>query len=333
MMDSGAPMFISADFQKKYHFPYIVHANMLDAGGKHTGVDIVRVDTVKFGPFVFCNIPALVIEMKGSPLACEGIAGNLGSNLLRFLIVRFDIQARTIEFTDNKRLLSHNLPVMHPMWLNSQSDPHFTININNRLTDTIHFDTGDGALYNISKRRAATFAKMFPAQVKGRGYGVISMGSSGLGQLFDQLILKPEDIDIGGAKTGSDVVYIAGNDKSRLGRRLLDHGVLTLDYIDKKYGFEKYASPRLSAKTTFGFYPVMDNNKLIVGTVWQQPGAAALHIAPGDEILSINKLKIYKLAPCDIEDKMKEEFKHKQIDVTFKTKAGIKKARLTQRIL
>src|SRR6185312_15166345 len=109
MMDSGAPAFISSDLQKKYKFKVITQTKTMDAEGETMQIDIVNIDTLAFGPFLFTNIPAIVFDLKNSPLACYNMAGNIGSNVLRHLIVQFDIRDSKIAITDNDRLLKKHI--------------------------------------------------------------------------------------------------------------------------------------------------------------------------------------------------------------------------------
>lgn len=324
-LDTGFPTYISAEVQARYHFPYLAHASLTDGGGKQSGVDIVRLDTLRFGPFIFTDIPALVLNLKDSPVKCDQVSGNVGSNIFRFLFMQFDVAAGMLAFTDEESLLPQPLAQPHRFWLNQQSDVYFSIALNTQLADTIQFDTGDKAFYAISPRKARQVSNLFPQQVAGTGYGVISMGISGLNAPFQQLLLKPEQIQVGSTPIAHEVLYLSGNGQSRLGRRLLKYGILTLAYPRQQYSFAAYSAPKLPQRTDFGFYPVVANTKVLVGTVWRRTPAATLGVQVGDELLAVNGIRLASLPECQLETVLSTQLHHEQAAFLFRSPTGKRK--------
>ncbi len=300
ILDTGAPVFISKEMQKKHHFKSILKTKTKDAGGENVKTELVLIDTIRYGPFIFTDIPALVIDMDNSPIGCLHFSGNLGSNALRFLYVQFDVKAGKMRFADDKKLLPKSLPASHPMHVNFQSDVYLSVKLNDSITDTIHYDSGDGALYNMSNTCMNKCIAAYPAQVARTGYGILHMGIGGPGEEFPQYLFKPSSIQFGDGKVADGVVAVAGNDRSRMGRDLLNYGILQLNYPDSTYAFEGYPSPELKPHSDFGFRPIVDDKDVIVGCVWKGSQAEQMGLQNGDHITKIDEIDFTKMEKCDV---------------------------------
>ena len=323
MLDTGAPVFISDSLQELYNFPVLHKAKLEDATGKKSEILIVRIDTLRVGSFVFVDLPALVLNYKNSPHQCDDFVGNFGSNALRFLIVRFDVQAQQVALSDNIQLLNARAPsTFKPASINQQSDIFFPVQINNQFVDTVHFDSGDGYLYHMSKKAIALLSTLYPKQVIRNGYGVTSMGSLGLPENSEQVVVKPDVITIHNSFITKGLIYITERTVSRIGRYLLNSGVLTLDYVHKQYAFEKYDRPVLPSRFDFGFIPITEGKKVIAGTVWEGSEASKKGLESGDEILSINGVYFGDLSLCDVEPAVKRSLSSSIIEAKFRKKNG-----------
>ena len=298
MLDTGAPTFISSDLQKKYKFPVLIRSKTQDGSGNVVKTEIVLIDTIRFGPFVFTGIPAVVIDMDNSPIGCLHLPGNLGSNMLRHLYVQFDIKEHRVGLTDKKAMLKKQIPAQ-PMHISAQADVYFPVKLNDSFTDTIHYDSGDGQYYSMSKRKMDNFVALFPGQVIRNGFGTLFMGIGGAGDPFTQYVAKPQSVQVGAGAMAGAAVTIAGNDRSRMGRDMLNYGVLDLNYPDSSYAFETYGHPDVQPHFDFGFHPVMDGDEIVVGCVWKNSGAETQGLQIGDHILSIDDLDFTKLSKCD----------------------------------
>jgi hypothetical protein len=333
MMDSGAPVFISDAMQRKYHFPYIVESNVKDASGKKNNIDIVMIDSISFGPFVFKNKPALVFDLAGSPLDCDSIAGNLGSNILQHLIVRFDVSRGKISFSNDRKLLADTGgPYLH-MKISEQRDTYFPILLNDAMADTVHFDTGDGYLYHISKDGARALAAQCKSCVVREGFGVVSVGQFGLAEGFDQKVFRFRELTIGYSHISSGLAYITGDNKSRMGRELLNYGILELDYPAGRYAFIKYANPKPTPYYDYGFFPVADRQKVLIGIVWKGSEAEHNGVKAGDELVQVNNSVISALPACNIDRVIADAFVGDKVRIKVKRDSKTRSYTLNRKTL
>ncbi len=322
MLDTGAPAFISSGMQKKYKFPLLHKGKTQDASGNIVKTEIVLIDTIRFGPFILSGIPAIVIDMTESPLECLNLPGNIGSNILRHLYVQFDLAEHHVAFTDDKKLLKKHTTTSHSMVLSGQSDVYFTVTINGDIIDTIHYDSGDAQLYNISKRTMDKYIAAYPQHIIRRGYGTMFMGMGGAGDPFPQYIVRPPSIKAGSATIQNGTISIAGNNRSRMGRRMLDYGLLQLNYPDSSYAFEPYAAPAISPRFDFGFQPVLDKDEVTIGCVWKNTAAEKLGVQPDDRILKVDDIDFTTMKKCEAVDAIRSVNKIKKdtVQLTFRHK-------------
>jgi hypothetical protein len=336
ILDTGAPTFISDSLQKIYNFPVVMEANLEDATAKKGKTIIVSIDTLRVGPFTFTDINALVLDFKNSPIGCESFIGNFGSNALRFLVIRFDIQSQKITLAGNHKLLGDKKEAKYfRATFSAQSDIYFDVTVNEKFKDQIHFDSGDAAFYQMARTQVSKFEKQFPKDVFQKGFGVTSMGLLGIPASGNQSKLRPSSIKFGNISLSKGIITTTERDESRLGRYLFNYGTLTIDYPRKKYSFELYESPVLPPLFDFGFTPVMDSAKVYAGTVWENSEAESNGMKSGDEIVSMNGIRFDQLQRCEIAKTIRIETKKGlAMEVVFKTKNGEeKKITLKQRIL
>jgi Aspartyl protease len=334
LLDTGAPFFISDSLQRLYKFPVVYQAKLSDASGKEGETIIVKVDTLKVGPFVYTDLLALVLNMSNSTHHCDVFMGNFGSNLLRFLVVQFDAKKNKLILTDNDKLLKRKIPVpFSPAVLNEQSDFIFPVTINNYIVDSMHFDSGDGKLYEITEKPLQQLIGKFPNQVVRKGNGVTSVGSLGIPNNSPQIKLVSQ-ISFNKAVINNAVVNSTTASRSRMGRYLFNYGILTLDYINKQYAFEKYKKPKLPPQYDFGFSIITNGKKVIAGTVWNGSEAEKKGMKSGCEIVSIDGVKFSDLPLCDIEPEAKKHRTYSMIEVVFvDEKENENKIKLTKQYL
>jgi hypothetical protein len=87
---------------------------------------------------------------------------------------------------------------------------------------------------------------------------------------------------------------IDGN--SRIGARLLEYGILTIDYKNSKSYFEPYSQTVHLPEESWDLSPTFINGKLVIGRIWSKE---LTKISVGDEILSINEKDMTSISECE----------------------------------
>jgi hypothetical protein len=237
IFDTGAPLCISKTLQEKYKFPVIDTAQLSDSNNKHDTTFIVQVDTISFGGMVFVNIPAVVLDFGNSPIKDQSIQGLLGSNVVRFLAVKFDLKNKLITFTNDNSKLDLETHSDSPLIIDKQSDAYMVIKLNNTFTDTAHFDSGMGGLYHMNLTTSEKYINSFTKKVILKSKTKHAQrGMLGDGVPEEQLKLKVQQMYIGRV-TLENKKILTTPAKSRIGRELLNYGILVLDYKNSRYWF------------------------------------------------------------------------------------------------
>lgn len=321
LLDTGAPFFISNTIQDKYNFPVLFKADLSDASGKKDETLIVSIDSLTIGPFLFRDVWAVVIKMDNETHQCHEFVGNFGSNLLNFLTVQFDLQKGKVFLTDDTSLLDHQPTTFQPATLSAQRDFYFPISINDGITDTIHFDSGDGSLYEISPRALKKLVGKDSSYIIKKGFGITGVGSLGLPDQANQYILK-SNLAIGNSVITGGIANNTYAEKSRLGRYLFHYGRMTLDYPNQQFAFEPFEKPDLPGISDFGFTVVASSNRVLTGTVWNDSEAEKMGMFSGCEITQINKIKFNDLDPCEVENALNLIRNKTVIKLTYRDKSG-----------
>jgi hypothetical protein len=234
IFDTGAPLCISKEIQKQNNYRVIERVQVHDSNNQTDSTEIVLVDTISFGGIYFTNIPALVLDFKNSPIKNENVQGLLGSNVVRFLTVEFDLKNGLIKFTD--KLENMNVKGVE-FRIDNQSNAWLPIFINQLQSDTANFDTGMEGLFhmniNVAKKLHPSFSKLKKKKKK-PDHGMFGSGNS-----QEQIKIKAKSFIVAGVDIGK-VRFNTTPAKSRIGRELLKYGVLTIDYPNNQLFFQPY---------------------------------------------------------------------------------------------
>lgn len=291
ILDTGAPLCITKEFQQKKQYKILFKDSIIDANGMSHFTEIVKVDKLKIGSLVFSNIPALVIDLKGSILECYGTNGLIGSNLLRFGAIQIDWKKQLVILTNSYKNLGLKKKDAEPLLVNEvQSSPYLSVKVGENITDRLLIDTGSGDFYSFTK------VGLEFVQAKGHLKDAVIMesnGSSTIGlfgaytQGSDKLV-KIDSLTIGKmAHLHGFHTVTTNDDQSRIGVYLLKQGITTIDYLHELFFFQLYEDDFKYEYASFGFDLVYSQNKIIVGSVWRNSDADKKGLSVGDEFVAL----------------------------------------------
>jgi hypothetical protein len=99
ILDTGAPVNVSADLVEKFAFPVVGQQTGAAAGGTVTS-DTVGVDTVTMGDLRVSTVAAITPWVdEANPLSCISENGLVGSNVMKDAVWQIDYQAKTVTVT------------------------------------------------------------------------------------------------------------------------------------------------------------------------------------------------------------------------------------------
>jgi len=326
ILDTGAPLCITQECQEKNNYQLLYETTITDANGLNHQSKIVNVKEFKIGDLIYRNIPALVVDLKSSVLECFGVDGLIGSNLLRFGAVQIDWKNQKVILSNSYKNFHLQKADGEPLLVNDvQSSPYLTVSINAKITDRLLIDTGSDDFYSFTVKGLD--------YVQSKGYlkeAVLmkSNGSSSVGlygsfiQGSDKLV-KIDSLTIGKmAHLHGFHTVTTNDDQSRIGVYLLRQGLTTIDYPNELFFFKLYNSDFKYEYVTFGFDFIIDNKKIIAGSVWIDSDAEKKGLSVGDEIIDIEGFNLPEKDICQAFFELKKFIKDQQsIKLQYRQKA------------
>ena len=301
LLDTGAPFTISEEIAAELDITPKKQISMADAYGNTATTKLAKVESVKIGSTVFENVSAFIgtnIIFK-----CIGVEGNIGSNLLRNTITRFDSKNKIITITDDASKLGLNAGNSIPLNIkkDKQSSPFFILEVASGVTGDYFIDTGDAGFLALSNTYMDIFKSHNACQVLATGYGSNSFGENGAeNNNVKHRVLFPS-IKLGNAifkNVKAETVFnSAGSGNNSVGVRLLDYGTLTLDYIHGKLYFDPFTTETELAEKSWALSPTYNDGKLVIGVVWD---ALKETVKPGMQITAIDGVSCEQVELCNL---------------------------------
>lgn len=297
LFDTGAPVAISKELAAELNAKKIYQAVVADAFVHTDSVNIVELEDISLSGLTFNHIPAMTLFPEF--YKCYHIDGVIGSNLLRNSIVSIISNKHLIVFTDQKNKLSLKAKNGVPLIADKgpQSDPQIRINLKNKLDLTIPFDTGDNGFLRINDKTVSDLKQFHLFDTLATGYGASSMGAMGLQKAGNKYLFKVDFLTVGNGRLNNLIVESNADAIPAIGAKLLDYGVVTLDFINGKFYFDAYAPVTELGETQWPFKQTFADNKLIIGVVWQKANGL---LKQGEQITAVDGVDYSKVTLCEM---------------------------------
>ncbi len=300
LLDTGAPNIISKEVLEAVQPKRIVTLSTSDANNMKQDLDIVALESIKLGAVEFQNFSALVYDLNGSDIfKCFGIDGFIGSNMLRYSIIQINAAQKTLILTDKIGRLGLDKKQSEKIKLvGDQKSPYVWINVKGKETgkELVLIDTGMGSLYDLSEDNYNIFKTKNIYNVIGTSDGASSVSLFGEVPIDSQIRVHLPKLVINNFEINNAITHTTKGNHSRMGAELLNYGIMTIDYKNKRFYFNSY-NESLDLDGDFGFTQTLKNKKLVIGYVWDQDLKTKIHY--GDEILEVNGKEIKTSNFCD----------------------------------
>ncbi|MES2061731.1 MAG: retropepsin-like aspartic protease [Bacteroidota bacterium] len=328
LFDTGAPVAISKELANELELSIIDRIYVQDVNNRGDSSNVFSIDEIKLGNVAFNDIPA--IDIFPEIYKCWGIDGVIGSNILRYSIVRINPDKHTITITDQTEKLTLNEANSTAMLTdnNDQSTPFIQVRLKNKLTLNLPFDTGDNGFLRLSEDLMTEIADSNVYKTIDSGYGASTEGAEGLQPNAEKYLLKFPLLSVAMARFTNVFTETNKNGIPGIGARLLDYGTVTMDFINGKFYFDAKAESNDMDEKRWPFEPVFKDEKLIVGLVWKE---ANKEVKPGQQIISIDNKDCTKISICDLLNNGPVLAGKEQATLVIKNKKGEeKKIRITK---
>jgi predicted aspartyl protease len=301
MLDTGAPTTIVPQLFKELQPALIAQIPLFDANGKKDSLSVVRLNTVRIGDVTFKDIPTLLVK-DSTIFDCLQVDGIIGSNLLRNSIVQINSSNHTITLTNLEKKLDLNPKQASRLILDKQSSPIIAINLKNKkkkVKEWLLLDTGMDGFYDLSIRQFQVMRPRKLFTVLESANGSNAMGLFGMGQdtLYHRVLLP--EMEINKVKLTNVTTQTTLDDNSRIGCKIIDYGLVTIDYKNKKFYFNPFEDKpldRYEPQFPVSFAP--RGQGLAIGFVWD--ASLADKIAVGDPVVSIDDIPFERRSLCEL---------------------------------
>ncbi len=335
LLDTGAPNLISAKLQKAIKTTSIKSINVKDASNKQNSLEVVSIPQITLGNVTFKNCPALVDKSMGNLIFdCFEIDGFIGSNMLQKSIVQIDLKDKVIRLTDTKKKLTLNKKNATKLYLiGGQKSPYIWINLKGETNarEQLLIDTGMKGFYDLSLKNFGILQKNNIFKINNEGYGSKSIGLFGAADNRKHYRVIADTFKINNTIFKNVVTETTNDNNSRIGSEILKYGMVTIDFLSKKFYFKSYKTTIDLQEKVLGFSPTIINNKLVVGIVWDDE--LEKEISFGDEIIKLNTLDVSSTPLCDFITSKALYNKNDTIELTTKNSEGIIKTVIVKKII
>lgn len=296
LFDTGAPTCLSSKILNAVNTDKYKDDRVNDVNGNHASTQTVIMKDIELANLTFNNIPALV----GVPdfFQCWNVDGIIGSNLLRNSIIQINSHKKNIVITDLAEKLQLNSKTGISLFLDTvQSYPVFNAQLSNKSTIPIHFDTGDNGLLSVSETSMEQLKKAKVYEIITKGYGASQIGSFGLEKENQKFLLKFPVFDIDEIHLKNVATVTNKGLGARIGSKILNYGVVTIDYINRKFYYDGDSKEIDLTEKQWPFQPAFNNNKLVAGLIWQKAGD---NIDLGEQIVEIDGISFENITLCNL---------------------------------
>ena len=305
ILDTGASLYISYKLSKELNLQIIGKTGVNDASGTEKEMDLILLPELNLQGITFVNTPGIIEQEGAFLLNCLGVDGLIGSNMLRNSVVQFNDQSGHIIITNDIKKLSVKNTVKQKMELTQiQSNPYIVIGLKKggaKASNKVLFDTGAANFYKMAisvydwvNGRADIFDKI------AEGEGSFSLGAHGAFEKQRHLLLNSPEIIVAETSFSNVVITTTNSSRSRIGSKLLQYGITTLDYKKKHFYFKPFdnINTKELSERPWSISTTISNNKMIVGVIWDKTLESQINL--GDEILSVNGFDYQQMDTCEL---------------------------------
>lgn len=291
LFDTGAPNVISKELAQELKFKSKAKSKTKDSQGKYVKVEYGSIDTISVGGIAFTNLGVGVIDLKASnTIACLELDGILGANLMRQAIWQIDYENQVITLSDNMEMLTiSDEAISVPFTTKTSGTPMLQMKLDSSISQKrVTLDTGSNGHITLSYSTYSAAKKKKLVLSHSIGYGNLSSGVFGNASIDTLDFYKIPTISFGEVQIDSVIVSSSRKRSSVLGNEFFHNYVVTLNWNTKQLTLDSISHYERPTLAEYGIKPKFDNNKLLVGFIYEGSEAHKKELQLGDQILELN---------------------------------------------
>jgi predicted aspartyl protease len=302
LLDTGAPNIISTKIRDELKISNVSATKIEDANDLVQEMQFTQIPSLNIGNLNFENQIALIYDFENHILLnCYEIDGIIGSNLFQNSVLKISTSEQKIFITDNVKNLNPKSKPTKIKLIGSQKGPYIEFNFvgknNKKASDMALIDTGMDGLYEMSNRAFKIFNEYAIFETIAESEGISAIGIFGAAKPAIHRLLKVEHAFLNNTSIKNLRIETTNDSNSRIGLEWLNYGDVIIDWKKQKAYFESITPVILENKTP-KYSPSIIDNKFVIGIVWDEN--LKNQMTSGDEIITVDSIKINELTPCEI---------------------------------
>ena len=287
IFDTGAPTYITYSLARRLSLESTNTQNILDAHNQSMTLEKTQLKRLSMGmPGINIEEIPVTIMPEGHLIEQFGVDGMIGCELFPGAVVRIDSRQKKIIITDNISLFHINLRNRLPLLHVQGQIPFIELNVGVGVIETVMFDSGSGAFYEMISATASEALRENAAALLSKGYGSSGIGMAGAASAGEHNLIRLFELRVSTGRFQNIVTESMDAPYSRLGSQVLDYGTVTIDYASSAFYFEPFESaPQDLYKKRWNVDFTMANGHVVIACVW---GDLVEKISPGDRVLKID---------------------------------------------
>lgn len=287
IFDTGAPTYITYSLARRLSLESTNTQNILDAHNQSMTLEKTQLKRLSMGmPGINIEEIPVTIMPEGHLIEQFGVDGMIGCELFPGAVVRIDSRQKKIIITDNISLFHINLRNRLPLLHVQGQIPFIELNVGVGVIETVMFDSGSGAFYEMISATASEALRENAAALLSKGYGSSGIGMAGAASAGEHNLIRLFELRVSTGRFQNIVTESMDAPYSRLGSQLLDYGTVTIDYASSAFYFEPFESaPQDLYKKRWNVDFTMANGHVVIACVL---GDLVEKISPGDRVLKID---------------------------------------------
>lgn len=288
ILDTGATNIVSEELASEIGVKVIGNSEIRDINDKASNLDFLILDEMVIGGVSFKETITSVMDINKGDMACLGVDGIIGSNLMRHAVWDFDFENKKITITSDENLLE--TPVNYSdskIFVGDAYQVSLITEFNGKRVLNSLVDLGNAGAPMLSYKY---FKKLKDNQkldvvIKGEG----GSGFGAFGRSVKKRVSfrsKMQSIKIGTDEL-KDVIVISKDNRTNLGLSVFKNHRVIINWKKRSFKMMKRKERKSESLKTFAFLPVFDNNKLYVDYLYTNSDAAKL-LKYRDQILEVN---------------------------------------------
>jgi len=280
--------------------------------------DQVRIANTQIRELSFRNFNAIHLDLFDRPPgSCINADGLIGRDFLKNMIVQINSKTKTIIFTDDHSKVDLKNTQETKMFVdkNGKSTPYLKVKINGKHKVKAQFDSGSSKLFSFGTKHVEKLIskkKFNQADIKIK-HGIEAIGAAGVIPERDQSYqVRLDKLEMGNIAFTDFYTDASLASDARIGTGILEYGIVTLDYQNKRFHFEPFEIETVVEKSpSYGFSIFYHEGKMFVSNVTQDSEAMLKGIKLDQQILSIDGVKMADITDENVCDFMFSKY-HKE---------------------